>query len=121
MMLNKAPMDRIITDSYILATGAVIAFSHGWRYGAPVLPGQVTLRDLYNIIPTNPRLFTLEMEGMDILRRWKPIYSKFSRPIHSIKRAGICCDPLTFPWRSSPTTRWGKEFNTSKSEEVRLS
>ncbi|TLS52816.1 bifunctional metallophosphatase/5'-nucleotidase [Paenibacillus antri] len=67
MTLQEAPMDRLITDAYLAYTEADVAFSHGWRYGAPVLPGLVTLNDLYNIIPTNPELFILEMDGASLL------------------------------------------------------
>ncbi|MEC0242389.1 bifunctional UDP-sugar hydrolase/5'-nucleotidase [Paenibacillus dokdonensis] len=67
MTLNEAPMDRLITDAYKHATGADVTFSHGWRYGAPVLPGTLATKDLYNIIPTNPRIFMMELEGKDIL------------------------------------------------------
>ena len=31
-----------------------MAFSNGWRYGAPIPPGPVTRDDLYDIIPVNP-------------------------------------------------------------------
>lgn len=68
MTLNEAPMDRLITDAYVRVTGADAAFSHGWRYGVPVLPGEVTGMDLYNIIPTNPELVMLELEGRDLLK-----------------------------------------------------
>ncbi|WP_082423208.1 bifunctional metallophosphatase/5'-nucleotidase [Paenibacillus dakarensis] len=67
MTLQEAPMDRLITDAYLAQTDADVSFSHGWRYGAPVLPGGVTMNDLYNIIPTNPELFILEMDGATLL------------------------------------------------------
>ena len=67
MTLNEAPMDQLITDAYLKVTGADVAFSHGWRYGVPVLPGIVTMKDLYNIIPTNPELFTIDMLGDALL------------------------------------------------------
>src|SRR5690606_31262935 len=62
------PMDKLITDAYLAYTGADAAFSHGWRYGAPVLPGVVTMAELYNIIPTNPQLFLLEMDGHTLMQ-----------------------------------------------------
>ncbi|GGD83739.1 bifunctional metallophosphatase/5'-nucleotidase [Paenibacillus nasutitermitis] len=67
MTLNESPMDRQITDAYLHHMDADIALSHGWRYGAPILPGPVTVKDLYQIIPTNPELFTLELDGLSIL------------------------------------------------------
>lgn len=67
MTLQQAPMDTLITDAYLAYTGADLAFSHGWRYGVPILPGSVTMWDMYNIIPTNPELFTMEVDGATIL------------------------------------------------------
>lgn len=67
MTLNEAPMDKLITDSYLHAFNADVAFSHGWRYGTPLPAGQISLFDLYNIIPTNPEMFTLEMDGATLL------------------------------------------------------
>ncbi|WP_062109803.1 bifunctional metallophosphatase/5'-nucleotidase [Bacillus niameyensis] len=63
MTLNKAPMDQLITDSYRHTLDVDLAFSHGWRYGTPIPKGLISLYDLHSIIPTNPELFTLEMEG----------------------------------------------------------
>jgi sulfur-oxidizing protein SoxB len=63
MTVLQAPMDQIITDAYLAYTGADIAFSHGWRYGAPILPGPVTVQDLYGMLPTNPELFDTEVDG----------------------------------------------------------
>lgn len=63
MTVLETPMDRVITDAYVAYTGADMAFSHGWRYGAPMLPGVFTRGDLYNMIPTNPDLFEAELDG----------------------------------------------------------
>jgi sulfur-oxidizing protein SoxB len=71
MFLNETPMDRLITDAYLHTVEADIALSHGWRYGAPILPGLVTLRDLYQMIPTNPELFTVELDGKHILKAFE--------------------------------------------------
>jgi len=32
-----------------------------------MLPWKLTIKDLYCIIPTNPELFTMELEGSDLL------------------------------------------------------
>ena len=48
------------------AAGTRIAFSNGWRYGAPIPPGPVTMNDLWNIIPTNPPVSTVELTGAEI-------------------------------------------------------
>lgn len=59
-------------DDFLLAairreTGAALAFSNGWRYGAPVLPGTVTMNDLYNIVPMDPEVMTVTLTGAEVL------------------------------------------------------
>lgn len=66
MTVLESPMDNLITDSYLALTGADVAFSHGWRYGAPVVAGDVTMGDLWQMIPTNPEVFTVKMTGEQI-------------------------------------------------------
>ena len=62
----ESTMDNFLLQSLLKETGAQIAFSNGWRYGAPIPPGKVTLNDLYNIIPTNPPVSTVELTGKEI-------------------------------------------------------
>lgn len=69
MTVLEATMDNLLTDAYLDLTGAEVAFSHGWRYGSPILPGEVTLGDLWQIIPTNPEVVTFELSGAQILQR----------------------------------------------------
>lgn len=57
------PMDDLLLAAIASAAGTGIAFSNGWRYGAPVPPGPITLNDLWNIIPTNPLVETVELTG----------------------------------------------------------
>lgn len=63
LSLLSAPMDRLLTDAYQWRTGADVAFSHAWRYGAPVMPGTVRAQHLDEIIPTNPSVFTANIDG----------------------------------------------------------
>lgn len=62
----EATMDNFLLQALTDATGREIAFSNGWRYGAPVPPGTVTRNDLWNIIPTNPPISTVELRGGEI-------------------------------------------------------
>ncbi|MCM2465458.1 bifunctional metallophosphatase/5'-nucleotidase [Methanoculleus oceani] len=62
----EATMDNLLLQALIDATGAQIAFSNGWRYGAPVPPGPVTVNDLWNIIPVNPPVSTVEITGREL-------------------------------------------------------
>ncbi len=64
----ESTMDNFLLQSLMEATGAQLAFSNGWRYGAPVIPGPVTLNDLYNIIPMDPPIGTVELTGDELLR-----------------------------------------------------
>ncbi|BDZ68688.1 bifunctional metallophosphatase/5'-nucleotidase [Methanobacterium ferruginis] len=62
----ESTMDNFLLKSILAQTKAQIAFSNGWRYGAPVPPGKITLNDLYNIIPMNPPVSTVKLTGREI-------------------------------------------------------
>jgi len=62
----ETTMDNFLLQALLECTGAQLAFSNGWRYGAPIVPGQITLNDLYNIIPMNPPVSTVELTGEEI-------------------------------------------------------
>lgn len=63
----ETTMDNFLLQALLQRTGAQLAFSNGWRYGAPVIPGEVTLNDLYNMIPMNPPISTVELTGEEIV------------------------------------------------------
>lgn len=70
--LNRATMLESTMDDFLLSaikesTGAQMAFSNGWRYGAPILPGPVTMNDLYNIVPMDPPVMTADLTGQELL------------------------------------------------------
>jgi len=62
----ETTMDNFLLQALLESTGAQMAFSNGWRYGAPIVPGKITLNDLYNIIPMNPPVSTIELSGEEI-------------------------------------------------------
>jgi len=62
----ETTMDNFLLQASLESTGAQLAFSNGWRYGAPIVPGNITLNDLYNIIPMNPPVSTIELSGEEI-------------------------------------------------------
>jgi S-sulfosulfanyl-L-cysteine sulfohydrolase len=62
----ESTMDNFLLKGLLSETDAQIAFSNGWRYGAPVVPGKITLNDLHNIIPVNPPVCTVELSGKEI-------------------------------------------------------
>lgn len=61
------PMDDFLLDAIAASAGTEIAFSNGWRYGAPIPPGPITVNDLWNIVPTNPVVSTVEISGAEIV------------------------------------------------------
>lgn len=65
--LLESTMDNFLLQAIMESTGAHFAFSNGWRYGAPIIPGEVTMNDLYNIIPMNPPVSTVELTGGEIV------------------------------------------------------
>ena len=62
----EATMDNLLLQALIDVSGAELAFSNGWRYGAPILPGPITMNDLWNIIPTNPPVSLCEITGIEL-------------------------------------------------------
>jgi len=64
----ETTMDNLLLESLLDVSGAEIAFSNGWRYGAPIPPGEITMNDLWNIIPTNPPVSIVEITGAEIIQ-----------------------------------------------------
>jgi S-sulfosulfanyl-L-cysteine sulfohydrolase len=62
----ESTMDNFLLQALLESTGAQLAFSNGWRYGVPIVPGEITLNDLYNIIPMNPPVATVEITGEEL-------------------------------------------------------
>ncbi|NLA38066.1 MAG: bifunctional metallophosphatase/5'-nucleotidase [Methanomicrobiales archaeon] len=62
----EATMDNLLLQALLEVTDADVAFSNGWRYGAPVPPGPVTVNDLWNIIPENPPVSTVAITGREM-------------------------------------------------------
>jgi len=62
----EATMDNFLLDAIAEEAGTQIAFSNGWRYGAPILPGPVTINDLWNIIPPNPPVSVVDLTGREL-------------------------------------------------------
>lgn len=70
--LNRATMlestaDLLLLDAMRSITGTQLAFVNGWRYGAPIPPGVITLGALYNLAPMNPEITTVKLNGDEIL------------------------------------------------------
>lgn len=72
----QTTMDDLLLDAIAAAAGCEIAFSNGWRYGAPIPPGPVTVNDLWNIIPTNPPVSTVDLSGAEIAAMLEENYER---------------------------------------------
>lgn len=59
-------MDELLLRSIAHETNTEIAFSNGWRYGAPIAVGAIRENDLYNMAPMNPPVSTVELTGTEI-------------------------------------------------------
>jgi sulfur-oxidizing protein SoxB len=57
---------EVSADAIAAVASTEIAFSNGWRYGAPVQPGVVTMNDLWNMVPVNPWVCVTELTGTEI-------------------------------------------------------
>lgn len=47
----ESPMDDLLTEAYRTVAESEISLQFGWRFGAPVPPGPVRLRDVYQMAP----------------------------------------------------------------------
>jgi sulfur-oxidizing protein SoxB len=64
----ESTMDELLLLAIKSISESEIAFSNGWRYGVPVDIGAITKWDLYNIIPMNPEVSTVELTGEEIIK-----------------------------------------------------
>ncbi len=65
-LVMECPMDNLLLQAIQGYTGADLAFSNGWRYGAPVPRGEVTVGDLWNIVPVNPPVSVCDITGREV-------------------------------------------------------
>ena len=73
MLFLESTMDNLITQAYQEYTGAEVAVSHGWRFGPPIPAGDITLGDLWNMLPLDVPVFTLRLTGRelrDLIEKW---------------------------------------------------
>lgn len=62
----ESTMDTFLLQALLDLTGAQMAFSNGWRYGAPIPQRPITRNDLWNIIPVNPPVQTAKLTGREL-------------------------------------------------------
>lgn len=79
----NSTLDELLLRAIAHSTSTEIAFSNGWRYGAPIPKGNITENDLYNIAPMNPPVSTVELTGAEIKEMLE----------ENLERT-FCCDPF---------------------------
>ncbi len=62
----ESSMDYLLLESIMDSTNAQLAFSNGWRFGAPIARGEICMNDLYNIIPMDSPVSTVELSGSEL-------------------------------------------------------
>lgn len=63
----SSSMDNLLLKAISKVAGVDIAFSNGWRYGVPIDKGDITIWDLYNMVPMNPVISVVDMTGQEII------------------------------------------------------
>ena len=62
----ESTMDNLLLQACLEVSYTELGFSNGWRYGAPIPPGDVTMNDLWNIIPDNPPISVCDITGKEL-------------------------------------------------------
>ncbi|MGZ8982483.1 MAG: 5'-nucleotidase C-terminal domain-containing protein [Methylotenera sp.] len=57
-------LSRLILSNQWQDTG--LTFSNGWRYGVPILPGNVTMEHLWNMVPTDSPISSIDISGDEL-------------------------------------------------------
>ncbi|VAX25120.1 5'-nucleotidase [hydrothermal vent metagenome] len=56
-------MDNFITDAYRAMSKADVAFSPAWRFGLTILPGKISVADVYGMVPSEEPVVTFTLSG----------------------------------------------------------
>ena len=62
----QSTLGNLITDALRSSQGTDISFFPAWRYGATLMPGNITVEDVYNIIPTGGQVSTYDLPGKQV-------------------------------------------------------
>jgi 2',3'-cyclic-nucleotide 2'-phosphodiesterase (5'-nucleotidase family) len=63
----ESTMDDLLLAAIAAAAGTDLAFSNGWRYGAPIRPGPITVEHLHNVIPSDPPVSVVDITGAELV------------------------------------------------------
>ncbi len=62
----QSTIGNLVTDAMRSTHKTDVAFFPAWRYGATLMPGDITAEDVYNIIPTDGRVYTYSLRGKEL-------------------------------------------------------
>ena len=62
----QSTLGNLITDVMRETHKTDVAFFPAWRFGASLLPGDITKEDIYNMLPTQGHIFTFSMRGKEL-------------------------------------------------------
>ena len=74
----QSTLGNLITAALQDSAKTDIAFFPAWRYGATLLPGKITVGDVYNMVPTHGRIITYSMQGEQIKMLLENILGSFT-------------------------------------------
>jgi len=64
--LWQSTADNLVTDALRARTRQDIAIKQPGRYGAAILPGPITVEDVYNIVPAESAVYQIKFSGSDL-------------------------------------------------------
>lgn len=67
----ETSVDALLADALRASTGADIALSNGFRFGTPLLPGPITVADLWNLYPIVTPVKSGEVTGAQLRAFWE--------------------------------------------------
>ena len=62
----QSTLGNLITDVIRKTHKTDVSFFPAWRFGASLLPGDITKEDIYNMLPTQGHVFTFSMRGKEL-------------------------------------------------------
>jgi sulfur-oxidizing protein SoxB len=62
----QSTADNLVSDALLARTRQDIAITQPGRYGASILPGPITVEDVYNLVPTEAPVYLMKFQGKSL-------------------------------------------------------
>ena len=62
----QSTADNLVVDALRARSQQQVAVSEPGRYGATILPGPITVEDIYNLVPTESPVYHMQFRGRDL-------------------------------------------------------